>query len=271
MSGYVPPVVRRWLIRAGLLDEDGEPVLLPFSVDLSAADIATLHSVPIETVVEQGAGKAIVPVEATFHYKAGSEPFATNPNYLRLAAISFVLGEVDTVQRALESVSDVLKAGLHQTTDTVTLFAPLSGFEPAEYANLPLYFVADPESGPADPGLTGSILTSSVSDGGADYAEDDEITLNGLPPGFATFPAAGGVPAVLVVDTVDGLGAVLTYHMTNAGTRYALGDAGASVDITEGSTTGAGSGFILAVETITPLSDGTGRISGLYRVVDLLA
>jgi hypothetical protein len=108
-------------------------------------------------------------------------------------------------------------------------------------------------SGNFDPGYTGSILASSISDPGTGYVPADTINL--LEGGTA----AGGTPAVVVVDTVDGGGAVLTYHLSNTGTWYRE----ATVYQADG-TSGVGTDFVLQVDSITPLTDATAKLTVLY-------
>jgi len=73
----------------------------------------------------------------------------------------------------------------------------------------------------------GSILTSSINGGGADFAVNDTFTVDG-----------GDGLAAGVVDSVDGGGAILTYHLTATGSGYSVG--ATTLTATSGIGTGAG-------------------------------
>lgn len=87
---------------------------------------------------------------------------------------------------------------------------------------------------------TGSVLTSDLSSGGADYALGDTFTIDG-----------GDGTAAGEVDTVDGGGAVLTYHLTSGGDGYAVGSGYSTT-----ATTGIGTGFTLDILTLTVTATG---------------
>ena len=72
--------------------------------------------------------------------------------------------------------------------------------------------------------ITSSVLNPTSGGGGAGYAVGDTGTVD--VPG-------GGIPATYIVNTVDGMGAVLTYTLTSPGTGYSV-FAGAYATTTEG-------------------------------------
>ncbi len=78
----------------------------------------------------------------------------------------------------------------------------------------------------------GGIATSSISAAGSGYSVNDVLTV------------ADGSGGTIKVLTVDGSGVVLTYSLVTAGTDYTVA--------THATTGGAGTGFILSVDTLTP-------------------
>lgn len=99
-------------------------------------------------------------------------------------------------------------------------------------------------TGTGDPSPTGPIVTSTLGDGGVDYAPGDTgtVTSNGY-----------GAPAEYVIDTVDGGGAVLTYHLTAPGDGYPITTSPIST-AAGGSQPGAGTGFSINVTAVPPAS-----------------
>jgi hypothetical protein len=65
----------------------GGGAILTATVDLSAADIATLSSVPVQVVATPGANKVIVPVSAAFAFTPGVAPF-TAPSTVGLSCLT---------------------------------------------------------------------------------------------------------------------------------------------------------------------------------------
>lgn len=88
----------------------------------------------------------------------------------------------------------------------------------------------------------GGILTSHIIDGGLLYEAGDTFK-------DSNKEISDGA-CVGTVDTVDGSGTILTYHLTNPGNGYFPGDQ-FGVD----ALTGIGTGAVLDVDTITP-NDG---------------
>lgn len=228
----------------------GAGALQTVTVDLTTDDIATLNSVPVEIVAAQGAGTFIVPVGASFQFKVATSSFASTGGNLALgfAAAGLAIMISDTAFNDADS--------LVRTFTTLAALNPsdVFGALQAEVENLPLVFSCG-----SDPGIVGSILTSHIDDGdnGIGYVIGDEITLE--------IVVEGAEPAVIVVDTVGDDGEVLTYHVTDPGNGYGPEDF-----VAQDTTTGAGEGFQLAIDTITPLTDGTARITVVYYVMTLL-
>lgn len=228
----------------GPAGSSGSVELNSVTIDLSASDIGTLNSIPVEIVAAQGPGTFIVPVAASFQFKVGSSLFSQS------GVLAVGLGAP-----VMLSVS----APFNDPESWVVLFAELDDIVSpvgAFYADQNLVDnVALTLSSSAEPTSMGSILTSHIGggDGGTGYVIGDGITLGGTDL----------TQAVLIVDTVGGSGEVLTYHLTDAGDGYVPGFAG------QDTTTGVGTDFALSIDSITPTSDGVGRITILYYVMAL--
>ena len=96
----------------------------------------------------------------------------------------------------------------------------------------------------------GPITGSSVAWGGTGYVAGEELYLN---PQDAT----------LIVDTVDGNGTVLTYHLTNAGTAYGPGTYYAQY-----LTSGNGVGLQITVTSVQPAGSGSLTLIAYYVLTD---
>lgn len=138
--------------------------------DLTAAEIATLASAPVELIPSQGGGTVIVPVSAVFQYvpgtvafgsdftaqlEVGGDPFPAIPGIPTDGLVASVRG------RAAGSVSELAP----DTALTLT--------------------------GNADPGAKGSILTSALAAGGTTWLPGDTANID-----------SGNGDAVVAVDSV---------------------------------------------------------------------
>jgi hypothetical protein len=90
-------------------------------------------------------------------------------------------------------------------------------------------------------GTGGVIATSALNAAGSGYA-----------PGDTVAPAGGNGDAVLVIDTVDGGGGVLTFHLSADGTLYPTADG-----VPTYALTGAGNGFTVDI-TASAIVPATG-------------
>jgi hypothetical protein len=109
--------------------------------DLATADIAVLNGTPVTLVLAQGAGTLIVPVAASFHYKAGSVGFTQN------AALSLVYAGDTT---ALLTGPTIAFSG---TTSQLGTFLPATAAQTlteGENKALVLLASADPTIGTAN-------------------------------------------------------------------------------------------------------------------------
>jgi hypothetical protein len=91
---------------------------------------------------------------------------------------------------------------------------------------------------------TGPIELYSVSNAGAGYSPADEVTVTG-----------GNSDAIIVIDTVSVLGAVLTSHIKTKGTGY--------VEATGVTTTGGGgTNFVIIIEQVA-----SGKLTAILSTV----
>lgn len=88
------------------------------------------------------------------------------------------------------------------------------------------------------PSGVGAILTSTIAAIGSGYATGDTGTIE-----------AGNFDATYVIDTVDGGGGVVTFHLDNPGTGYIV-DTGVPT-LAGGSQPGGGSSFIINVTSVS--------------------
>lgn len=106
-----------------------------------------------------------------------------------------------------------------------------------------------------------SVLTAKSAPAvrGSGYVAEDTIVLAG---------GTASVPAVVFVDTVDGAGAVLTWHMQDAGV-YTVVPAN---PVAQASTTGSGTGFSLTAQFVgEPLTGTIVSGSGITATLDTVA
>jgi hypothetical protein len=222
--------------------QDAGPVQ-SITVELSAEDILTLDTIPVEVVPAPGEGK-IIDVRSYFlQMKVGTNPFFDAGLVFEFdsgASVAYIADD-DGILSALENsvrsnLPDWISATNAQIEDKALMF----------YADGPT--VSD----------KGVILTSSLSNGGADYAPGDTGILNGGTIANATYE----------VDTVDGGGSVLTYHLTDPGDGYAVGD---HTGAASGGQPGIGTGLSVNVLTVDTPPDGDGSLTLtiFYSIIDL--
>lgn len=210
---------------------NGESTGLYFdTVALTSANIAALGD-GLNVVAAQGVGTITIPTFATLQFTPGTEPFAVD--------VGFAIGPAG--EGYLTMTGDVLTATA--TESMLTNFTPASNtLATASMVNQPIMLVSFANS------YTGSILTSSINTAGTGYVISDTITIG---------------DALITVNTVDGGGAVLTYTVTDAGRGFI-------VDIyPQNSSSGAGTGFALSIDSITPLSNGTASLYIEYKIIQV--
>lgn len=128
------------------------------------------------------------------------------------------------------------------------------GATPAELENQPIILTAD-----YDAINYGAIASATKNAGGSGYSVGDTGTIAGNASDGDWDP--GPVAATYHVDSVDGGGAVLTFHLTNAGSNYATGSGLATTK-----TSGAGTGFTVNIGSVNP-GDGTVSLTLAYLIV----
>lgn len=165
-------------------------------VDLTPAQIATLHSSPVTIVPQPGANGAIFPVAAVAQYDPGTVAYAGT------AALALVVGSGTPFAGP--------DLGLNTLTDAVATFATEAASS-VVVANQPLTV-----SAASDPGAVGGIATSSLAAAGDLWVPGDTATV------------AGGTGGVVTVSTVTNSFAISAVNQ-GAKTITVVGDASAIV------------------------------------------
>lgn len=108
-----------------------------------------------------------------------------------------------------------------------------------------------------------------ITAGGSGYAVNDTITLGKLTAGFTV--GADGIPVqtgetatILTVDAVTAAGAVTACHVSTAGSYAAI----TYEPVTQGSTSGGGTGFKCQLTWTTTTAAGFGELCAIAKIVD---
>jgi hypothetical protein len=217
----------------------GGGTLLSLVVDVSAADLnAAVSGSGFITLVAGVAGELAVPISLTIIPTYGSDNWGQGGGSPRL-------GYTNAAGSPLTLPSDWLPSGNTAIVGTAGTIA-LSGPSPS------------PVGDDLDFSINGSLIqvgpiaTSSLgSSGGSGYA-----------PGDTGFLDQGNGDATYVVDTVDGGGAVLTFHLDNAGTGYFV----TPDDTTEVSTGGGDGGFLVNIDSVSGTPDTSFKLKLIYYI-----
>lgn len=212
---------------------------------LNAVALDAINSTPVVAIAAPGANKAIRLMGAgSIESKAGTTAFSLYSGALTLRAY------YENSSGPFAAGTDIIDDGLINSDQ----FAPLA-FTASEPGGATTLFSNKALVILAVPGSQGRITASVLADGGALYAPGDTFTVD---TGIGN--AAG------VVDTVDGGGAVLTYHLTAQGTAYTVSSANATT-----ATTGIGTGLTIDITGIQTVSGGDGSVTITlpYIVIDL--
>jgi hypothetical protein len=224
---------------------------------LTAAQIRNLNATPKQLLASPGAGKGYMVLGVETQALPSTTPFGVPAN-ARLSA--------GGLNQVLNDYSSWETGRFDQGASTATLYA-LNGTLSSE--NMSLFVSSQP---PATPGVFppalianqplvigntghdftgGAILAATLANGGSGYANGDEFTI-----GFAG-PTSGG-PAHGIVDTVDGGGAVLTFHISAAGDPGSpyFSDYGNPYSTTK---LGGGGDDLLTI-TVTSTGQGNGQL-----------
>lgn len=209
-------------------------------VELAAADLIASATAPFPIIPAPPSGSVIVVRSAFLSYRVGSTAFQQVGSYVSLyygSAFPWVL------------IMPGPSGGyaFFGATDLVGIF-DIQGFGTAStnVAGQPLNLIAPVNVGPV---ATFSIGASS----GTGYSIGDTGLISG-----------GDGTAEYVVDTVDGSGAVLTFHLDNNGNSYAN-----TVNSVTSIETGSGDGTLtINIDSVT-LGNGTATLHIDYAVVSL--
>lgn len=214
----------------------GGSLLKIATVTLTGAQLAAINSTPVTAIAAQGAGKMIVPVPII------SEQFMVGSAYSSYGSLQINLTTHGHLWQNIAGGGDL---SLFLSTDAV-FSADLPGLAgaPVVSADLSNRSVVVSISTLA----SGRILASNITAGnaGTGYVAGETFT-----------PNAGNNDAQGVVDTVDGSGAVLTYHiaLADAGTLYEiLGSVHCEGDL-------AGTGLEIDITAIQSVSGGDGTLT----------
>lgn len=207
---------------------------LTVTVPLNTAAIRALHNSPVEVVATPGPGQFARLTNITILYTFNSQPF-----YAGLIKLKYGSGKIITGSYAL-----------FDNTESYVFYEVSSlRADAAEIDNQNIVITSEQEAGDY-----GAIATSSLgSSGGSGYAPGDTFDIN------AVVDAA----QPCVVDTVDGGGAVLTYHRAGAVGVFPI-----AADYGTTATSGGGSGLLIDVDTVTPSGNGSATVTVAYEVLD---
>lgn len=219
----------------------GSSAIQTATVTLSAAQLRTMGATPIQLVPAQGAGKVVNPIWVFTQTIFGTHPFqaATGTGI----AVSYAGSGVAVAATIPGQVLSQLSNQVNGEPAILALYPQTDASNKA--------LVITTTGGEFD---LGPILTSVLNAGGLGYAPGDTGTID--KPPFAG-------DAHYVVDTVDGSGSVLTYHLVANGSGY-----GVTTGETTSDDTGLGTGFTVDINSVTQ-GDGTLIVTVYYTVVTL--
>jgi hypothetical protein len=214
------------------------------TVTIDAADLLNMDTVPVFLLAAPGAGKVIIPIHTTLECIAGSQPYSQIEGS---PYVWFVYGSAPQASGAAGYLNVSAQTDFSQTSNQITFGAAAwnaeGGVSPsAGAANQPIY--AELSQAIND----GPISASTLGAGGSGYAPGDTGIINGSSDNTATY----------VIDTVDGGGAVLTYHLTSGGTLNLYGLATGVATATGGAQPGGGDGTFTV--NITGVTTGNGSL-----------
>lgn len=208
---------------------------------LTSAQIVALKTTAITLVPAPGAGRIILVMGIALVYK-----FNTFAYVLNAGASSFQYNDAAHTVIAAPLTADIVLATASSFAYTPgTLLTPTAILPGADNVAAVLAGAPDYNIGP--------IVTTTLGAGGAGYAANDTGTLT-----------HGANDATYKVLTVDGLGAVLTYQITAAGTDYVVENG--SPTATGGAKPGVGVGFTVNITAIRT-GDGTLKVVTYYQII----
>jgi hypothetical protein len=243
------------------------------AVTLSSAQIKALDLTPITLVAAQGANKVIIPTAILIQGKFGTRAYtsASNPSidffYNTRAAANLLVSYTDDASNPAKAL---FTAAASASAWNGTLGASNAGWAPVTpyagasaptlFANQPLLAELPANGSPYN---SGPILTMTVANGGAGYANGDTFTIDAGQSLFDTGDATGHVL------TSSG-GVVQTVAINTAGTSYAVTTANTgSGPYPTAHTSGSGNDALTVNVATATVGDGTGSITVFYNVATL--
>lgn len=219
----------------------GAAPMLTTTTLLTAAQIVTLNSVPVNILPSPGAGKLLVAIEVIYVFKFGTVPF--NPAASESIVIEYSPSTDGFTQGGLSGLVNQATSG----------FASQPGYSNGVNSILP----GDDDSGVVLTAVSdytdGPILTATLGAGGLGYLANDTGTITN-----------GANDATYKVLTVGAGGAVLTFQITGAGTVCSVANGNATVD--GGAQPGVGVGFTVNI-TAVQTGDGTLKVVTYYQII----
>lgn len=209
--------------------------------DISSAQIRELHNTAVELVSAPGPNRVLIPHLAVFSYRHGTVAYPASAMRIKWGIAGTEWGDQ--------------LAGVFAAVDQISRFAPNisagSSNDTANIVNQPLVLDNDGSLGGSG-AIAGIEVSSALASAGTGYI-----------PGDTSAPVGGNGFALVVVEAVDGLGAITALRVGASGAGYATG-AGGLV------TAGMGAVPITAVNqglkkfTVTQLESGdfTGMFAG---------
>lgn len=212
---------------------------------VTGADLGTLFSAPVPFIAAPPAGSAVVVLEVLMRCVIADVGFTTS------ISPDLFYGTPPGANRATSSDWNFGPATSDKSTTGIASNG--SAIDTEERDAQPVLLGAG-----SDVARAGPIVTASLADGGAGYAVGDT--------GEVDLDIYGG-GAAYEIDTVDGGGAVLTFHLTSAGAGYSTVN-NPLTTTAGGAQPGAGTGLTVNVDAIAA-PDGTLFVQALYSVVEL--
>lgn len=219
----------------------GQVPTLQTVTQLTAGQIATLSTLPVQVVPAPGAGKLIVPFGVAYVFDVGGQAFHT------------AVGGLDTLDVLYSPSLDPLDASVVSMVTAAYSAFGYSAAVPGQYAILP----GDDNSALVVKALSdynaGPIETATITAGGLGYASNDTGTIT-----------TGSGDATYRVLSVGAGGAVSHLVVVNRGTAYTTGAGQATA--TGGTQPGVGVGLTVNI-TAVQLGNGTLKVITYYQII----
>lgn len=237
--------------------------------ELTAAQINHLGSAPVSVVPAPGAGRAIIPVSVTLQHTAGTVAFG-DAQFINPMAVffdgtmtklenghspPFIVGYFVTFSYPVSTFGFASPGVIINSAAGVASFVGVSMDIPltsVENKSLLLHSLLYNDDDNIDYIDYGAIDSNDLNVGGSGYIVGDIGVVGGTGTSHS---------AEFVVDSVDGSGAVVDYHLTSNGYGYKIG-----VGPTGRSTGGGDNNFSININSITP-GNGSGKVIVIYDII----